>query len=417
MEKTRRVVVTGMGAISPLGLDVPSLWQGIVESRSGIGPITLFDAKGHDTKIAGEATGFDPKNYMDSKEVRRTDRFVHLALATTQETLQSADFTITTENRDRVGVFVGSGIGGIDFWCKQHEVLLTRGPGRVSPFTIPAMIINIAAGHVSMMTGARGPNVSHTSACASGAHAIGEAAEAIKHGRADVMLAGGTEAPVTAFGVAGFNSARAISTRNDTPESASRPFDETRDGFVLSEGAAILLLEELEHARRRGARILAEFVSYGASADSYHITQPPENGAGAALAMKNAFAAAGLSASNVSYINAHGTSTPAGDIAETAAIKSIFGDVSTCPPVSSSKSQFGHLLGAAGPLEAVVCIMAIQHNMLPPTINLNQPDPLCDLDFVPHTARPAQIDVVVSNSFGFGGHNVSLVFRRYTETS
>ncbi len=412
MEYTRRVVVTGMGAVSPLGLDVATLWRGIVEAQSGIGPITLFDAEGFETRFAGEVKEFDPNAYMDRKEARRTDRFIHLAFAATQEALRTSELTITPENGADVGVFLGSGIGGLETCCSQYETLLKRGPGRVSPFTIPSMITNIASGHISIAIGARGPNMCHTSACASGAHSIGEAAETIRRGWAKVILAGGSEAPITLLGVAGFNSARAISTRNDTPETASRPFESTRDGFILSEGAAMLVLEDMEHALNRGAPILAELVGYGASADAYHITQPPESGEGAALAMQRGLQHAGIAPDEVSYVNAHGTSTPAGDIAETRAIKKLFGDYAAKLPVSSSKSQFGHLLGAAGPLEAVVSLMAIKQNILPPTINLQQPDPQCDLDYVPHTARVGTVDVVVSNSFGFGGHNVSLVFRR-----
>lgn len=411
----RRVVVTGMGAVSPLGLDVPALWQGIIESRSGIGPITLFDPEDLETRFAGEVDDFDPTQYMDRKEARRTDRFVQLALAATQEALRTSELTITPENSEDIGVVIGSGIGGIDTLAAQHEILRTRGPGRVSPFLVPAMITNMAAGHISIMTGARGPNLCTTSACASAAHALGEASETIRRGWARAIIAGGSEAPITPIGVAAFNSARAISTRNDDPASASRPFDLTRDGFVLSEGAAVLILEELEHALARGARILAELVGYATTADAYHITQPCEGGEGAARAMRLALKHGGVAVDEVSYVNTHGTSTPVGDIAEISAIKAVFGEQARHIPVSSSKSQFGHLLGAAGALEAIVSILAIQHNMLPPTINLHQPDPRCDLDLVPNVTRPAHLDVVMSNSFGFGGHNVSLVFRRFDQ--
>ncbi len=416
MQDMRRVVITGMGAVSPLGLDVPSLWQGITEGQNGIAPITLFDAEGFETRFAGEVKGFDPATCMDKKESRRTDRFVHLALAAVQEALRTSELVITNENNTDVGVFFGSGIGGLDTLSKQVDTLKKRGPGRVSPFTIPSMITNIAAGHISMATGARGPNICHTSACASGAHSIGEAFEAITVGRAKVLLAGGSEAPITPIGVAGFNSARAISTRNDSPATASRPFDVSRDGFVLSEGGAVLVMEDMEHAISRGAPMLAEVVGYGTSGDAYHITQPPEDGSGAAIAMHKALKRANLAPTNVSYINAHGTSTPAGDVAETNAIKTVFGEHAARVPVSSSKSQFGHLLGAAGPLEIIVSILAMNQGILPPTINLNQPDPACDLDYVPHTARPGQIDVFMSNSFGFGGHNVSLVFRKVADS-
>jgi 3-oxoacyl-[acyl-carrier-protein] synthase II len=402
-----------MGAVSPLGLDVPTLWQGIVEGRSGIAPIARFDASNLETRFGGEVKAFDPTNYMDRKEARRTDRFVQFVTAAAGEALASAALQITPDNSDEIGVFLGSGIGGLETLTAQHEVLMTRGPGRVSPFLVPAMITNMGAGQVSIMTGARGPNVCTTSACASSAHALGEAAEVIRRGWASAIIAGGSEAPITPLGVAAFNSARAISTRNDSPATASRPFDATRDGFVLSEGAAVLVLEDLEFALRRDAPILAEFVSYGATSDAFHITQPPEGGEGAARAMHMALRHAGISSSEVDYINAHGTSTEIGDVAETNAIKEVFGERAQRLPVSSSKSQFGHLLGAAGAIEAIVSVLAIQHRMLPPTINLREPDPRCDLDYVPDTARPAHIDVVISNSFGFGGHNTSLVLRRF----
>jgi 3-oxoacyl-[acyl-carrier-protein] synthase II len=412
---SRRVVVTGMGAVSPLGLDVPALWQGIREARSGIGPITLCDASNLDSRIAGEVRGFDPYNYMDRKEVRRNDRFIHLAIAAATEALRTAELSITPENADAIGVIIGSGIGGITTLAEGVVTLQERGPSRISPFLVPAMITNMAAGQVSMMFGLKGPNYCPTSACASGAHAIGEAAEIIRRGWAVAMVAGGSEAPITPIGIASFASAKAISTRNDDPTGASRPFDADRDGFVLAEGGAVLVLEDLEFARSRGARILAELVGYGLSADAYHITQPPPGGEGALRSMRAALHHAGLSPDDIDYINAHGTSTPAGDIAETEAIKRLLGERAYRVPVSSSKSQFGHLLGAAGAIEAIVSILAIQEGLLPPTINYTTPDPQCDLDYVPNTPRPARIDVVLSNSFGFGGHNVSLIFRRYEE--
>ncbi len=410
---SRRVVITGMGAVSPLGLDVPTLWAGVVAGKSGIAPITLFDASCLDTTFAGEAHGFQAENYMDRKEVRRTDRFVHMVIAATHEAMQQAELIITPANRDDVGVYLASGIGGLSTLTAQHEVLLERGPKRVSPFLVPAMITNMAAGQVSILTGARGPNLCITSACASAAHAIGEAAETIRRGWANVMLAGGSEAPISALGVAAFAAARALSTRNDSPATASRPFDASRDGFVLSEGAAVLVLEELEHAVARGALILAEFLSYGATGDAHHITQPPENGDGAARAMQLALRHSGVSVAEVDYINAHGTSTLIGDVAETHAIKQVFGARAYRIPVSSSKSQFGHLLGVAGAIEAIVSVLAIRHNTLPPTINLHTLDDQCDLDYVPLNARPATVDTVISNSFGFGGHNTTLVLRRY----
>jgi 3-oxoacyl-[acyl-carrier-protein] synthase II len=404
-----------MGAVSPLGLNVPELWQGIVEARNGIGPITLFDTTGYDTHFAGEVRGFDPTNAMERKEVRRTDRFVHLALAATQEAMRTSELAITEANRDEIGVFIASGIGGIATLGEQLDVLRTRGPGRISPFLIPAMITNLAAGHVSIATGARGPSYCITSACASSAHALGEAAETIKRGWAKAAIVGGTEASITPIGVAGFNAMRALSTRNADYATASRPFDTDRDGFVMGEGAAVLVLEDLEHAQARGARILAEYVGYGATSDANHITNLSEDGEGVARAIRLALQRAGLQPSDVDYINAHATSTPAGDPVETAAIKQVFGGRDTAPPVSASKSQFGHLLGAAGALEAIVSIMAMQHNLMPATINLANPDPACDLDYVPNTPRPAELNVVLSNSFGFGGHNVCLAFRRYVE--
>jgi 3-oxoacyl-[acyl-carrier-protein] synthase II len=409
----RRVVVTGMGAISPLGLSVAELWQGIVAARSGVGPITLFDPTGFDTRFAAEVKGFDPTNYMDRKEVRRTDRFVQFAVAATKEALRDAELEITPANRDEVGVFIASGIGGIATLSEQLEVLRSRGPGRISPFLIPAMITNLAAGQVSIVTGARGPSYCVTSACASSAHAIGEAAETIRRGWAKAMIVGGSEASITPIGVAGFNAMRALSTRNEDYAHASRPFDVERDGFVMGEGAAVLILEDLEFALARGARILAEVVGYGATSDAYHISNLAEDGEGVARAIRLALQRGGLAPGDVDYINAHATSTPAGDPVEATAIKQVFGGREQSPPISASKSQFGHLLGAAGAIEAVVTVLAMQNNLLPATINLQNPDPACDLDFVPNQPRPARIEVALSNSFGFGGHNVCLAFRKY----
>ncbi len=410
----RRVVVTGMGAVSPLGLDVPTLWQGICTAASGVGPVTLCETEGLESRIAGEVKGFEPQNYMDRKEIRRNDRFIHFAIAAAAEALRSAELAITPENAEEIGAIIGSGIGGIGTFSEGHATLRDRGPGRVSPFLVPAMITNMAAGQVSILYGLKGPNFCPTSACATGAHAIGEAAEIIRRGWAKAIVAGGSEAPITRLGIAAFVSARAISTRNDDPATASRPFDATRDGFVLSEGCALLVLEDLEHALARGARILGEVVGYGLSADAYHITQPPPGGEGALRAMRMALKTAGLSPDDIGYINAHGTSTSVGDIAETRAIKSLLGERAASVPVSSSKSQFGHLIGAAGSIEAIVTILAIQNDLLPPTINYVTPDPQCDLDYVPNAARPSRIDIALSNSFGFGGHNVSLIFRRYS---
>jgi 3-oxoacyl-[acyl-carrier-protein] synthase II len=407
----RRVVITGMGAVTPLGLSVPELWQGIVEGRSGVGPITLFDPASFDTRFAAEVKGFDPTQAMDRKEARRADRFVQFAVAATQEAMRTSELQITPANRDEIGVFIASGIGGIGTLSEQLDVLRSRGPGRISPFLIPAMITNLAAGQVSISTGARGPSYCITSACASSAHAVGEAAETIRRGWAKAIIVGGAEASITPIGVAGFNAMRALSTRNDDPATASRPFDAGRDGFVMGEGAATLILEDLEHAQARGARILAEVVGYGATSDAYHISNLSEDGEGVARAINLALKRGGLQPGDVNYINAHATSTPAGDPVETAAIKHVFG--AGAPPVSASKSQFGHLLGAAGAVETVVSVLAIQHNLLPATINLAEPDPACDLDYVPNSVRPAQVDVALSNSFGFGGHNVCLALRRF----
>jgi 3-oxoacyl-[acyl-carrier-protein] synthase II len=402
-----------MGAVSPLGLDVPALWQGIVEARSAIGPITLCPTDGLDSRIAGEVRGFDPQNYMDRKEARRTDRFVHLAVAAAAEAMRASELVVTPENTERIGVLIGSGIGGLATLSEGVNTLTARGPGRIGPFLVPAMITNMAAGQVSMIHNLQGPNFCITSACATAAHAIGEAAEIIRRGWADAMVAGGSEAPITPIGIAAFASARAISTNNDDPAGASRPFDAARDGFVLAEGGAVVVIEELEHALARGARILAEVAGYGLSADAYHVTQPLPGGEGALRAMRMALAHAGLSAGDVQYVNAHGTSTPVGDIAETHAIKALLGERAAHVPVSSNKSQFGHLLGAAGAIEAIATVLAIQNDLLPATINYHTPDSQCDLDYVPNTPRPARIDTAISNSFGFGGHNVSLVLQRY----
>ncbi len=411
----RRVVVTGMGAVSPLGLDVPALWQGIKEARSGVGPVTLCDTSGMASRIAGEVKGFEAQNYMDRKEVRRNDRFIHFALAAAREALSSSELKVTLENAEEIGVIIGSGIGGIDAFADGLHTLREKGPGRVSPFLVPAMITNMAAGQVSIQNGLKGVSFCPTSACATAAHAIGEAVETIRRGWAKAIIAGGSEAPITPIGIAAFVSARAISTNNDQAATASRPFDATRDGFVLAEGSALLMLEELDHARARGARILAEVIGYGASSDAFHITQPCAGGEGALRAMRLALRHAGITPDQIDYINAHGTSTQAGDIAETQAIKTLLGPRAYQVPVSSSKSQLGHLVGAAGSIEAVITILALQNGLLPPTINLHTPDPECDLDYVPNAARPAPITTAMSNSFGFGGHNVSLVFRRYAE--
>ena len=412
MRESVRVVITGMGAVSPLGLDVASLWQGITAGRSGIGPITRFATDGFETTFAGEVRGFDPLTVLDRKEARRTDRAIQYALAAAAEAIRSSELHITPENGERVGVIIGSGIGGIETLSEGFATLGSRGPSRISPFLVPMMLPDMPAGMVSIRHGAKGPNYAPVSACATSGHAIGEAAAIIRRGDADVVIAGGTEAPIVPIAVAGFNSARALSTRNDDPEHASRPFDATRDGFVMGEGAGILVVERLEHAQERGAPILAELVGYAATADAYHITMPDEFGTGAAKAMERAIAQAGLAPTDIDYVNAHGTSTPANDRLETLAIKAVFGEHVQRLPVSSSKSQIGHLLGAAGAVEAIICVLALREGLIPPTINYREPDPACNLDVVPNEARRATLRYVVSNSFGFGGHNVSLVFGR-----
>ncbi len=410
----RRVVVTGMGAITPLGLDVPTLWKNLLEGRSGAAPITLFDPSPYDTHFACEVKGFDPLNYMDRKEARRSDRYTQMALAAAEEAMRNS-LKIEANNAERVGVIIGSGVGGLMTIREQFHVLLTKGPRAVSPFTIPMIIGNMAAGQVAMRYGAKGINYCTTSACASSAHAIGEAFEAIRRGAADAIIVGGSEAPIDPFGVASFCAARALSTRNDAPEKACRPFDAQRDGFVMAEGAGVLVLEELDFARRRGATILAEVLGYGATADAYHITAPAPEGEGAARSMRLALQQAGLQPTDVDYINAHGTSTPLNDATETQAIKAVFGEYAYRIPISSTKSMVGHLLGAAGAVEAIACIQTILSGIIHPTINYEFPDPECDLDYVPNVPRRADVRVALSNSLGFGGHNVTLIFGRYEE--
>jgi len=410
-----RVVITGMGAITPLGNDVETFWQNVVAGRSGVGPITLFDASALKTRIAAEVKGFDPEAWFGRKEARRLDRYAQFALAAAQQALQDARLDPAHVDRERVGVILGTGIGGIGALVQGVETLMTRGPDRVSPFMVPMMLADTAPGLIAIAYGFRGPNMAVVTACASGTNAIGEAMHLIRRGDADVVIAGGAEAGILPIAVAAFNVMGAISTRNDEPERASRPFDRTRDGFVMGEGAGILVLERLEHARARGARIYAEVVGYGASADAYHITAPLENGEGAALAMRRALADAGLSPREVDYINAHGTSTPLNDKSETQAIKAVFGEAAYDVPISSTKSMIGHLLGAAGAVEAIVCVRAITDGIIPPTINYEHPDPECDLDYVPNVARRRPVRVAMSNSFGFGGHNACVIFRRYED--
>jgi 3-oxoacyl-[acyl-carrier-protein] synthase II len=410
-ENRIRVVVSGMGCLSPLGNDLDSTWQGIRQGRSGIGPVTHFDASRLPTQFAGEVKDFDPTTVIDRKSAKRMDRFQHYALAASVEALRRSGLEITPANAERVGVVIGSGIGGIESLTDQIDVLRDKGPSRVSPFLITMMVIDLAPGFVSILLGAKGPNFATVSACATGAHAIGEASSIIRRGQADVMIAGGTEAGVVEVGMASFCNMRALSRRNDAPQQASRPFDADRDGFVLSEGAGILILEELEHARQRNAPILAEIVGYGQTADAHHMTEPAPEGEGAARAMAMALANAGLRPQEIQYINAHATSTQAGDGRETAAIKHVFGDYAYDLAVSSTKSMTGHLVGAAGGLESIICVKALCEGFLPPTINLENPDPECDLDYVPNQGRDAVIHAVMNNGYGFGGHNVSLIFQ------
>ena len=410
----RRVVVTGLGLICGVGLTSAEVWKNIIAGKSGVGRITGFDAGKFACQIAAEVKGFDPLNFIEKKEVKKMGRFIHFALAATDEAMKMSGLRVTPENATRVGVHIGSGIGGFDVIEREHEALLKGGPRKISPFFIPAVIINLAAGHVSIRYGAKGPNEATATACTTSAHAIGDAYRIIQHCDAEVMIAGGAEAAITPMGVGGFAAMRALSTRNDAPEKASRPWDSGRDGFVIGEGAGIVILEELEHARRRGAQIMAEIIGYGMSADAYHITQPAEEGEGGYRVMTNSLNDAKISPSDIDYINAHGTSTPIGDMLETKAIKRTFGQ-NTKVAVSSTKSMTGHLLGGAGGLEAGITILALRDQVLPPTINLENPDPECDLDYVPNTARKAPINLALSNSFGFGGTNGSLIFRRWTE--
>lgn len=409
----KRVVVTGLGCVSPVGNNVKDTWSALIAGKSGAAPITQFDASRHKTKFAAEVKGFDGAAMFGAREARKMDRFAQFATAAALEALAQAKFTVDESNRDRVGVLIGSGIGGIQTLLKEAETLRARGPDRVSPFLIPMMISDSAAGMIAIRVGARGPNLSLATACATGTNAVGEAAEMIRRGAADVMIAGAAEAAIVSAAIAGLNVMGAISTRNDEPERASRPFDKDRDGFLMAEGAAVLILESLEHAQARGADILCELSGYGTSDDAYHISAPAEDGAGAALSMRLALENAGLGASDIGYINAHGTSTTLNDKSETLAIKTIFGGQAYKIPVSSTKSMTGHLLGASGTLEAVICAKVLQENLLPPTINYETPDPVCDLDYVPNLARPAHPNHVMSNSFGFGGHNATLILSRF----
>lgn len=410
--KQRRVVVTGTGAICAVGNSVPEVWGSIAAGCSGVARITRFDPEGFETRFAAEVKGFDPADAVGRKESRRMDRFTQFAVVATRQALASSGFAVTDENATRVGVLIGTGMGGIETFEQGTETVLGRGPRRLTPFFVPMMLANMASGTVSIAIGAKGPNFAPVSACAASAHAIGEAARYVRDGLADVMIAGGGEAPVTRMGVAGFNAMDALSTRNDDPPRASRPFDADRDGFVLGEGGAVLVLEALEHAEARGAAILGEVAGYATTDDANHMVQPAPGGEGAARAMQLALADAGLDAANVDYVNAHGTSTQLNEKLETEAMRRVFGERTKQLPVSSTKSMTGHLLGAAGALEAVICLNAMAHGIAPPTINQERPDPDCDLDTVANQARPLPMRVVMSNSMGFGGHNVSLVFTR-----
>ena len=411
----RRVVVTGMGCISPVGNNVADTWSAILAGKSGSGMITLFDASKHKTRFAAEVKGFDAAALFGPRDARKMDRYTQLAVTATQEALEQAGLKIDELNRDRVGVLIGTGIGGIGIMLDQANVMRERGPDRVSPFLIPMMIADSAAGMLAIRLGARGPNMSIATACASGNNAIGEAAEMIRRGAADAMIAGGSEAAIVPLAMAGMNVMTALSTRNEDPQSASRPFDRERDGFLMGEGSGVLILESLEHAQARGANILGELSGYGTTDDAHHISAPAENGAGAAIAMKLALEDAGLDTMDIGYINAHGTSTPLNDKSETAAIKTVFGEQAYEIPISSTKSMTGHLLGASGAVEAAFVIMAIREGVLPPTINYHTPDPECDLDYVPNEPRKASPANVMSNSFGFGGHNATLVISRFEE--
>jgi 3-oxoacyl-[acyl-carrier-protein] synthase II len=406
-----RVVVTGLGAVAPNGIGVEQFWENIIRGVSGVASITRFDASKHDTRIAGEVKGFDPLNWIEKKEIRKMDLFIQFAIAAAQMAFDDAGLKVTDDARERMGVFVGTGMGGIPALEESHKILLERGPGRVSAFFIPSIITNMGSGQISMRFGMKGPNSCVCTACATGNHAIGESFRFIQRGDADVMIAGGTEAVITPLTIAGFSAMRALSTRNSEPTRASRPFDKGRDGFVMGEGCGLMVLESLEHAQRRGVRIYAELVGYGMSADAYHITLPALDGA--VRSMRLSLEDAKMAPSEVEYVNAHGTSTPAGDTNETRALKEVFGERARKLAVSSTKSMTGHLLGAAGGIESVITVLTLSKGMVPPTINYETPDPECDLDYVPNTARAAQVHAALTNSFGFGGTNASLIFKRF----
>lgn len=413
MSNSRRVVVTGIGLVSSLGIGTEANWKALIAGTSGVATVSKFDASHFATRIAGEVRGFDPLKYIEKKDVKKMDVFIQYAIAAAQFAMNDSGFRVTPENAPNVGVYIASGIGGFTTIEREHKALLEGGPRKISPFFIPSAIINLAAGQVSIRFGAKGPNSATCTACSASAHAIGDAFEIIRRGDAEVMIAGGSEAAITPMGIGGFGALRALSQRNDEPHRASRPFDTDRDGFVVGEGAGVIILEELSLARARGAHIYAELVGYGMAADAYHITAPSEDGDGPLRVMQRAMKSAGVAPARVSYINAHGTSTPHGDRVETIAIKRAFG--ANPPPVSSTKSMTGHLLGAAGGLEAGISVLAVHHQMAPPTINLDCPDPECDLDYIPNRARSMPIEYALSNSFGFGGTNAALLFKKYEE--
>jgi 3-oxoacyl-[acyl-carrier-protein] synthase II len=410
----RRVVVTGLGMITPLGIGVEESWNGLIAGRSGIRKITQFDASAFPTQIAGEVEGFNPEDYIELKEIKKMDRFIHFALAAATMAMSDAGLRITDDNADRTGVIVGSGIGGLHSIEHYHSVLLEKGPRRITPFFIPMLIVNLAAGQISIKFGAKGPNSAVATACATGSHAIGDAFKIIQRGDADAMIAGGAEAVITPLGIGGFNAMKALSTRNNEPEKASRPFDIDRDGFVMGEGSGIIVLESLDHAVARGAKIYAELTGYGMTADAYHITSPAPGGGGAARCMEIALKDAGIDGTALAYINAHGTSTKYGDELETSAIKKVFGEHAYKIAVNSTKSMTGHLLGAAGGVEAIIAVLSIKNDIVPPTINLDNPDPECDLDYVPHEARKMKVNYALTNSFGFGGTNACLIFKKFS---
>ena len=409
----RRVVVTGVGLVTGLGIGTQPTWQALLEGRSGVGDITLFDPSQHSTRFAAEVKGFEPTNWVEKKEVKKMDRFIQFAVAAADLALKDARFEIAADEAEMVGTYIGSGIGGFATIEREHETLLKQGPRKVSPFFIPAAIVNLASGWISIRTGAKGPNSATCTACTTSAHALGDSYRIIQRAEADVMIAGGSEAAITPLGVGGFCAMRALSQRNDDPTRASRPFDKDRDGFVMGEGSGVLILEELEHARRRGAQIYCELVGYGMSSDAFHISAPSENGEGAVRVMKRTLKDAGLAPDQIDYVNVHGTSTPQGDRIEVVALKTVFGDHARKLAISSTKSMTGHLLGAAGGLEAGLTAMALRHQVLPPTINVENQDPECDLDVVPNKARPATLRYALSNSFGFGGTNGALLFQRF----